>query len=73
MCQAFIIISTICFQVDSAYNFVFCHLLLSIQMTDTVGGGYGFPGIPEDLFNYMPSSSLHWQLKQWQYIVLIHI
>ena len=42
-------------------------------MTDTVGGGYGFPGIPEDLFNYMPSSSLHWQLKQWQYIVLIHI
>lgn len=44
------IMSTLCFQVDSACNFSFCHLLLSTQMTNTTIGGYGFPGIPEDIY-----------------------
>lgn len=41
MCQAFIM-SAICFQVHSACNFVFCHLLLPTQMTNTVIEGYDF-------------------------------
>lgn len=44
------ITSIVCFPVGSACNFGFCHLLLSTQITNTVIGGYGFPGVPEDIY-----------------------